>query len=164
MDRKLRGLMKTVARTFFFLFVAMGAATSVSARELPDADRTTLGESAQLAASFARCAGYWTWLSESTRRDGKPAGADYLNTYANGAYSSALWLLATRYAAENAEGPPRTYGSFGALIEGPRELERLRMTALEESGDIESISAAHTICEALTEGSETILSEMRQAR
>lgn len=115
----------------------------------------------EMAASLAGCAGFWTWLSESTRRGGKPAAADYIKTYANGAYSSALWLLAAQYALENQDGEPRTYGSFGGSIDGSMEIERLRLTALEESEDMAEIERRYVECEALTSVSEMILKDMR---
>lgn len=144
--------------------LALSACLPAWAQDLSKADKENLEGSGELAATFARCAGYWTWFSEFNKRDGKPAVADYIRMYANGAYTSALWVLASEYALENQGGEPRTYGSFGELIDGPMEVERLRMTALEELDDIDAIKQQHASCEALTEGSEEIIKLIRQER
>lgn len=141
------------------LLVAVGAPAPGLAEEFPEPDAPALRE---MTADYARCAGFWTWFSEWSIRSGKPASGAYIKTYANGAYTSALWLMSTHYFLENPGAPPRTYGSFGPAIDGLVETERLRLTALEEQADGQALLDRHGRCEAMTAGSEAIIQEMRK--
>ena len=131
--------------------------TEESATQMADA----LQNAGQLASMFAGCEGFFTFMAEFSNSSGKPAGADYIRTFANGSRTAALWLLAAKYAADNPSKPPRRLGEFASLVEGPAEVERLRFTALAEAGDIEPIEQQSKLCTEALAAFDPILQQLR---
>lgn len=122
----------------------------------------TLNGSEESATALARCKGYWTWLSDIARTTGQPASADYLKTFANGAQTTALWIHSIKFQVDHPDEPPRTLGSFQPLIDGPADVEKMRMAALFEAQDTQAINQTAELCRALAEASDPILQELRK--
>lgn len=135
---------------FLFLPLYAGAVT-------PEDDRAS---SVETANQFADCSGFWIWMSDSFI-ERKPETAKYLRMLANGAKSSALYVLALQYSLDHPKGPPRTYGSFAVAIEGRIESTVTRMRALEEMEDFEGIKKMTDICQAILPAQEQAVQQMR---
>jgi hypothetical protein len=126
-----------------------------------EAAGVTKAEATEAANTFARCAGYFKFMAEMATLAEKPAQAEYIHMLANGAESAAAHWLATQYALENKDGPPRTYGSFYVVFKGVVEGALAHNRALAEAGDIESIRRQGRLCDELLPMQEEIVQSIR---
>lgn len=146
------------------LFLILAIAPTAMAEKPPiDPELAeTIRETEGMPEMFARCMGYWQWFGQYLEANGQPASGEYVRTYANGAQTAALWLLAAQYQVENPDKPPRRLGEFGHHLEGPADLERLRMAALAETGDSEAIEQANAHCLEVAQASHPLLQSLRK--
>ncbi|MFP7721413.1 hypothetical protein [Lysobacter sp. A3-1-A15] len=127
-----------------------------------DESTFTSEESREFADQLTMCAGYYGWLEEAAQALGRPAAADHIRGYRNGAKSAALYLEALAFRLDNPDAPARTYGSFSPLVDGPIESSKIRIRALQEAGNEEQIARMDQECEDLKEATGGIITLIRE--
>lgn len=145
------------------LVLALVLPGSVCAQDSAESELKEILKSAdQLANGFASCEGFFTFMSGFSRDQDKDAAAQYIKTFANGSRTAALWLLSSKYQADNPTLPPRKLGDFSQLVDGPAETERLRFAALAESGETALLEQQATQCHEMLAAFDPILQQFRQ--
>jgi hypothetical protein len=143
--------------------LAFGGSQAVAAQSQTDPrPAEAVRDSEKIANELARCNGYWEWLADAAEQMGRPSGAELLKTYANGARVGALWILSTKYQVDNPNSPPLTLGAFANLVEGPAEIERIRLNALLEGNDQAALNAMGEYCRNLATAVDPILQLARK--
>lgn len=123
-----------------------------------------LRDSGDVIGVLNRCVGYWTYLSEVSTRLGKPAAAEYIRLYGNGARTASMWMQAAKQQADSPDQEARTLGAYAELIDGPAEAELARLRALDEMEDAAALKQANDVCQATLPLVEQIIGELRAQR
>ncbi len=142
----------------FILAIVVPISHSATAADVSTLSATDI---TKLVNDFADCAGFYDYLAGFTLAQNKPANADAMSNLANGAKSSALYLLGMDYAMTHRDGPRRSYGSFSPMVDGRRETELARLKAVEENNDQEALNDRGVYCQSLLPIQEEIVSQMR---
>jgi len=121
-----------------------------------------IGDVTEVVNFYGNCAGVWDFHADLQAAEGKPASAEQLRNMGNGAQTAALWLLANKHSLDT--GKATTYGSWDDLVRPRRENGKLRMHALAEQQDFETIKAESQACLDAAEAQEKVLQMMREDR
>lgn len=124
--------------------------------------KSTSESSSDAANTFAICAGFFSYMAESFTKENKPETATYMHTLENGAKTSALYLLAAQYQLDNPNAPRKKLIDFEPVIEGRIEVSIIRMRALEENADVESMTQQSNECVALLPVQEKIIVQLKK--
>jgi hypothetical protein len=143
---------------FAVLFI-LSAATN-SAHPASEEIAAAVAEATEAANSYADCAGWWDFMSAIEGAAERPASAEQLRNVANGAQTAALWLHAQAYAL-TAKKPAR-YGTWLPLVAPRRAAASTRAAAMVEQGDVEFMRAEGKRCQAMLEGQQHAIDEIRK--
>jgi hypothetical protein len=125
-------------------------------------DSISWEESVEMANQFSHCAGFWDFMAETSTAEGKPKQGEFFHTYANGARTAAGYVLSLAYALAHPGEPGRAYGSWGAMIDGRAEAEKIRMGALMEADDGDGLAATGELCKGLLPAQEAAVQAIRE--
>lgn len=109
--------------------------------------------------TFARCAGVYEVTAEYFKSTDQPATAEHVHNLANGAHSSAIYLLGQENVAKG--GPPRRYGDFKPYVDGIKETAMTYMRGLAERGETQQFLAEFQSCAELAPAQEELVQKMR---
>lgn len=144
----------------FFFFSLIGYSVSV-----PAADQSVLSqtETDRLVKTIIGCVGYYGWAEELQRSSNLSDGADYARTFKNGAALAAAYILSVQRQSEAPGATPRESQHFLDVVSARAEANQLRMRALAESGDDDSIKEQGALCAGLSGAIEGVLDLLRQS-
>ena len=117
-------------------------------------------EATEVANSYADCAGWWDFMSAMENAAGRSSSAEQFKNMGNGAQTAALWLHAQAYAL-TAKKPAR-YGAWLPIVAPRRAAAFTRAGALVEHSDIGFVRTEGERCQALLEGQQHALDEIRR--
>lgn len=117
-------------------------------------------EAAEAANSYADCAGFWDFMSSTERTAGRPASAEQFKNMGNGAQTAALWLHGQAYSFTATK--PARYGDWLPMVAPRREGAAIRAAAMVEHGKTDFLRSEARRCEALLEGQQHAIDDIRK--
>lgn len=124
------------------------------------ADKSSHADAVEIANTFADCAGFYRFMADRASREGKPAVAENMGNYANGAKSTALYHLAMEWTVSHPK-QPRTYASFAPMVDGRSDAALVRFKAMEELEDYQSLATQGSFCQELLPIQEEAVQALR---
>ena len=142
------------------LMVGQAASTAAPADVTQEEIAAVTAEAAEVANSYADCAGFWDFMSSTERAAGRPASAEQFKNMGNGAQTAALWLHGQAYSFTATR--PARYGAWLPMVAPRREGAAIRVAAMVEHGNTEFIRSEARRCEALLEGQQRAIDDIRK--
>ena len=106
-------------------------------------------KNSDLVNAFGRCAAVWEMSAATLQGTGQAAAAQQAHQLANGARSSAMYLLGTERAAEGKD--PQPYAQYAPYVDGIIEAETARLRALVEAKEPSPLYESQQTCRKLTD-------------
>ncbi|HDS1038165.1 TPA: hypothetical protein QDZ42_001362 [Stenotrophomonas maltophilia] len=142
------------------LMVGQAASPAAPADVTQEDIAAITAEAAEVANIYADCAGFWDFMSSTERTAGRPASAEQLKNMGNGAQTAALWLHGQAYSFTATK--PARYGDWLPMVAPRREGAAIKIAAMAEHGKTELIRSEARRCEALLEGQQRAIDDIRK--
>lgn len=151
-----------MAKFKILLLLSVLCATPLAAQTPAEAEEFSLDDKqfiTEMVNAFSRCSAFFEVAAALLIKTGHPATGEGAHQQANGAYSSALYLLGLEHAANGKE--PKPNGSFAPYVDGIVETETVRLVALIEANEQNKLMEASQKCVDLDEVQAHIVQLMR---